>query len=178
VYIKKSKSLFLVEVVRWKINLFSNKRFSIKPIGYVRSKAKDSEVRDKNRLSQIIIFKEYIEALKGIEDFSHIIVLFWLDRISSREFRLRVYPRGRKDLPLLGVLATRSMFRPNPIGLTIVELVKVKQQMLVVRGLDAFNLTPVVDIKPYDFWDMNKELKVPKWWENLEKDKNKHRILF
>ncbi|MCW3998494.1 MAG: tRNA (N6-threonylcarbamoyladenosine(37)-N6)-methyltransferase TrmO [Candidatus Bathyarchaeota archaeon] len=149
--------------------MVSNKFFSIKPIGYVRTNADDSEVRDKNRLSQIIIFKEYAEALKGLEGFSHIIVLFWLHKISSKEFRLKVHPRGRKDLPLLGVLATRTMFRPNPIGLTIVELVKVKQKMLIVRGLDAFNLTPVIDIKPYDFWDIKKQLTVPKWWENLEK---------
>jgi tRNA-Thr(GGU) m(6)t(6)A37 methyltransferase TsaA len=149
--------------------MVSNNGFSIKPIGYVRTNADDSEVRDKNRLSQIIIFKEYAEALKGLEGFSHIIVLFWLHKISSKEFRLKVHPRGRKDLPLLGVLATRTMFRPNPIGLTIVELVKVKQKMLIVRGLDAFNLTPVIDIKPYDFWDIKKQLTVPKWWENLEK---------
>jgi tRNA-Thr(GGU) m(6)t(6)A37 methyltransferase TsaA len=147
----------------------SNKCFSIKPIGYVKTNATGSEVRDKNRLSQIIIFKEYVKALKGIEDFSHIIVLFWLHKISSKEFRFKVHPRGRKDLPLLGVLATRTMFRPNPIGLTIVELVKVKQEILTVRGLDAFNLTPIIDIKPYDFWDIKKPLKVPQWWENLEK---------
>lgn len=149
--------------------MVSNKSFSIKPIGYVRTNADDSEVRDKNRLSQIIIFKEYAEALNGLEGFSHIIVLFWLHKISSKESKLKVHPRGRKDLPLLGVLATRTMFRPNPIGMTIVELVKVKQKMLIVRGLDAFNLTPVIDIKPYDFWDIKKQLKVPKWWENLEK---------
>ena len=151
--------------------MFQSENFSIKPIGYVRTKAKGSEVRDKNRLSQIIVFDDYIEALKGIEEFSHIIVLFWLNKISSKELRLKVHPRGKKDLPLLGVFATRSMFRPNPIGMTIVELIKVEPKRLVVRGLDAFDLTPVLDLKPYDFWDVNKELKVPKWWKNLEKDK-------
>lgn len=151
--------------------MFQSENFSIKPIGYVRTKAKGSEVRDKNRLSQIIIFDDYIEAIEGIEEFSHIIVLFWLNKISSKELRLKVHPRGKKDLPLLGVFATRSMFRPNPIGMTIVELIKVEPKRLVVRGLDAFDLTPVLDLKPYDFWDVNKELKVPKWWKNLEKDK-------
>lgn len=151
--------------------MFQSENFSIKPIGYVRTKAKGPEVRDKNRLSQIIVFDDYIEAIEGIEDFSHIIVLFWLNKISSKELRLKVHPRGKKDLPLLGVFATRSMFRPNPIGMTIVELIKVEPKRLVVRGLDAFDLTPVLDLKPYDFWDVNKELKVPKWWKNLEKDK-------
>ncbi len=145
--------------------------FLVKSIGYVKTKAVGREVRDKSRLSQIIIFDDYVEALKGVEEFSHIVILFWLDRISSKEFHLKVHPRGRCDLPLLGVFATRSMFRPNPIGLTIVELIKVEHKMLVVRGLDAFNLTPVLDIKPYDFWDSDKELKVPKWWKNFENDK-------
>ena len=72
---------------------------------------------------------------------------------------------------MLGVFATRSMFRPNPIGLTIVELIKVEKNKLTVRGLDAFNLTPVIDIKPYDFWDANLEIQVPEWWKKLEKDK-------
>ena len=148
-----------------------DKVFSIKPIGYVETDATGLEVRDKNRLSQIVIFKKYTNALKGIEEFSHIIVLFWLDKILAKDFKLQVHPRGKKDLPLLGVLATRSMFRPNPIGLTIVELIKVKNEKLVVRGLDAFNLTPILDVKPYDFWDVKKDLKVPKWWKKLEEEK-------
>ena len=151
--------------------MVNDKAFSIKPIGYVSTDATGLEVRDKNRLSQIVILKKYEKALKGIEDFSHIIVLFWLDKISAKDFKLKVHPRGKKDLPLLGVLATRSMFRPNPIGLTIVELIEVKNETLVVRGLDAFNLTPILDLKPYDFWDVKKDLKLPKWWEKLEEKK-------
>ena len=139
-----------------------NNDYSVKSIGYVKTKAVGKEVRDKNRLSKIIIFDDYIAALEGIEDFSHIIVLFWLDRIKSKKSLLKVHPRGRKELPLLGVFATRSMFRPNPIGLTIVELIKAEPNTLLVRGLDAFDLTPVLDIKPYDFWDISQELKLPK----------------
>ena len=145
-----------------------NKIISIKPIGYVKTEAIGKEVRDKNRTSQVIIFDDYIDALEGIEGFSHIIVLFWLDRISIKQTRLKVHPRGRRDLPLLGVFATRSMFRPNPIGLTIVELVKKENKALLVRGLDAFNLTPVLDLKPFYFWDQDK-LTVPEWWHNLER---------
>ena len=147
-----------------------NNIISIKPIGYVKTEAIGKEVRDKNRTSQIIIFNDYIDALKGIEEFSHIIVLFWLDKISTKEIKLKVHPRGRRDLPLLGVFATRSMFRPNPIGLTIVDLIKIENDTLLVRGLDAFNLTPVLDIKPFDFWDRDKKITVPKWWHNLEKN--------
>ena len=151
--------------------MFENERISIKPIGYVKTKAKGSQVRDKQRLSKIIILNEYIQALEGIEDFSHIIVLFWLDKIPSKKMVLKVHPRGKEDFPLFGVFATRSMFRPNPIGLTIVELIKVEKNKLTVKGLDAFNLTPVIDVKPYDFWDANLEIQVPEWWKKLEKDK-------
>jgi tRNA-Thr(GGU) m(6)t(6)A37 methyltransferase TsaA len=149
--------------------MFQNKNISITPIGYVKTVAIGKEVRDKNRLSKIIVFDDYVEALKGIKGFSHLIVLFWLDKISPKEIRLKVHPRGRRDLPLLGVFATRSMFRPNPIGLTIVELVDIEHNILVVKGLDAFNLTPVLDIKPFDFWDRDKKLIVPEWWYNLDK---------
>lgn len=74
-------------------------------------------------------------------------------------------------MPLLGVLATRTNLRPNPIGLTLVELVKAEGNVLTVRGLDAFDGTPVLDIKPFDFWDLAKDAKVPDWWKKLEEEK-------
>jgi len=126
------------------------------------------EVKDKTRTSQIIVHHELTEALAGIEDFSHLFVLFWLHEISGEQRKtLKVHPRGRKDLPLLGVFATRTMLRPNPIGLTLVELVKVEGNVLTVRGLDALDGTPVLDIKPFDPWDTAKDAKVPRWWTKL-----------
>ena len=88
---------------------------------------------------------------------------------------LKVHPRGRIDLPFVGVFATRTNLRPNPIGLTLVELVKVESNVLIVRGLDAFNGTPVLDIKPYDYWDMAKNAKVPTWWIKLENEKKQNK---
>ena len=58
---------------------------------------------------------------------------------------------------MVGVFATRSMFRPNPIGLTIVKIIDVKKNMITVSGLDAFNLSPVLDIKPYVDWCKRKK---------------------
>lgn len=143
----------------------------VKPIGFVRTEAVGDEVKDKNRISQIIIHAEFAEALDGIEEFSHLFVLFWLNHVSREDVRLKVHPRGREDLPLLGVFATRTMYRPNPIGLTLVELVKVEGNVLTVRGLDAFDGTPVLDIKPFDRWDTAKDAKVPRWWTKLENEK-------
>ena len=143
----------------------------MKPIGFVKTEAVGDEVKDKNRISQIIIHAEFAEALDGIEEFSHLFVLFWLNQVSRENKRLKVHPRGRKDLPLLGVFATRTMLRPNPIGLTLVELVKIEGNVLTVRGLDALDGTPVLDIKPFDPWDTAKDVKVPRWWTKLKNEK-------
>jgi len=84
---------------------------------------------------------------------------------------LKVHPRGRQDMPLLGVFATRTNLRPNPIGLTLCELVKVEDNVLTVRGLDAYNDTPVLDVKPYDLWDCVPNARMPEWWKKLEAEK-------
>jgi tRNA-Thr(GGU) m(6)t(6)A37 methyltransferase TsaA len=144
----------------------------LKPIGVVRTTAVGDEVKDKTRISHIIIHSELAEALEGVDGFSHLFVLFWLHKIPDEQRKtLKVHPRGRKDLPLLGIFATRSMLRPNPVGLTLVELVKAEGNVLTVRGLDAFDGTSVLDIKPFDSWDMTKDVRVPSWWTKLENEK-------
>jgi tRNA (adenine37-N6)-methyltransferase len=149
-------------------------RILLRPIGFVKTDAVGNEVKEKSRLSEIIIRQDLQEALVGIEDFSHLFILFWLGEISPDDrMKLKVHPRGRKDLPLLGVLATRTNLRPNPLGLTLVELVKVDGNVLTVRGLDAFDATQILDIKPYDTWDSAAEPRVPKWWKKLQEEKIK-----
>ena len=86
----------------------------------------------------------------------------------------KVHPRGRNDMPLLGILATRTPYRPNPIGLTRVKLLKVEDNVVTVQGLDAYDGTPILDIKPFDSWDITEEFMIPEWWKKLEKErKNK-----
>jgi tRNA-Thr(GGU) m(6)t(6)A37 methyltransferase TsaA len=151
----------------------SREKIILKPIGFVRTEATGDEVKDKDRISQIIVNRELAEALDGIAEFSHLFVLFWLHEVMSEDRKtLKVHPRGREDLPLLGVFATRTKLRPNPVGLTLVELMKVEDNILTVRGLDAFDETPVLDLKPFDFWDMAKDVKVPKWWIKLQKEEH------
>ena len=141
------------------------------PIGRVKNEAVGDEVKDKSRISQIIIRDELVEALEGVDGFSHLFVLFWLNQISTQKrMTLKVHPRGRMDMPLLGVFATRTNLRPNPIGLTLVELLKVEGNILTVRGLDAFDGTPILDLKPFDFWDNAENARVPDWWINLNEE--------
>jgi tRNA-Thr(GGU) m(6)t(6)A37 methyltransferase TsaA len=154
----------------------SQENIALKPIGVVRTASVGNQVKDKTRISRIVIRDELAEALEGIDGFSHLFVLFWLHEISDEKRKtLKIRPRGRRDLPLLGVFATRTMLRPNPIGLTLVELVKVEGNVLTVRGLDAFDGTPVLDVKPFDSWDMAKDAKVPGWWTKLESERAKPR---
>lgn len=149
----------------------------MKPIGYVRTKAIGDEVKNKELVSEIHVNPELSGALDGITEYSHLHVLFWLHEISEdKRMTLKVQPRGRSDLPFIGVFAVRTNLRPNPIGLTMVELMGAESNILTVRGLDAFNGTPVLDIKPYDFWDIAKEIKVPNWWTKLEEEKKQNKI--
>ena len=144
----------------------------LNPMGYVKTEAVGDEVKDKSRISQIILRSNLVPALAGISGFSHVYVIFWMNQISEdKRLILTVHPRGRLDMPLLGVFATRTNLRPNPIGLTLVELLKVDGNILTVRGLDAFDGTPVLDIKPFDSWDNAEKAKVPEWWIKLNEDK-------
>ena len=147
-------------------------RIILNPIGYVKTTAKGEEIKDKASLSQIVLRDDLVEGLSGISDYSHLFVLFYLNQVSSEQRNtLKVHPRGRQDMPLVGVFVARTMLRPNPIGLTLVELVKVEGNVLTVRGLDAYDATPVLDIKTYDFWDMVENAKVPEWWKKINVEK-------
>jgi len=141
---------------------------TIRPIGVVETEATRDEVRDKGRVSRIVLRSGLEEALEGLEEFSHLYVLFWMHEVPGEVKPLRVHPRGRQEMPTVGVFATRSRQRPNSIGLTLVELLGVEGRVLTVRGLDAFHGTPVLDVKPYDGRDATEDARVPGWWMSLE----------
>jgi tRNA-Thr(GGU) m(6)t(6)A37 methyltransferase TsaA len=137
----------------------------LEPLGYVRSEF--DEVRgDRNEGYATLEFDpKYAEALDGIEEYSHIFVLYWMHKLdNSLRSTYKMHPRGREDLPLVGVLATRGKARPNPIGLTVVELVERRGNVLKVKGLDAYDGSPILDIKPYDHYDIKEGIRVPDWW--------------
>ena len=96
--------------------------------------------------SQIIIDSSLVAGLEGLEAGQQIVVVFYFHR--STDFDLLQHPRGDPSRPRRGVFALRSPNRPSPIGLTVVELIGIKNNILQVRGLDAINGTPVLDLKP------------------------------
>jgi len=118
--------------------------------------------------AEITIDVVWEEALDGIEEFSHIWVLWWIDRFDDPPEARHVHPERRAEMPLVGLLATRSPHRPFPIGLTAVRLLERSGNRLVVQGLDAFVDTPVLDIKPYlRRGDLVPEAVAPAWLERL-----------
>ncbi len=93
----------------------------------------------------IEIFPEYTEGLADLEGFSHIYIIFHLHKVNS--FRLKVIPF--LDTVEHGVFATRSPARPNPLGLSVAEIVSVKNNIIEIRGVDMLDGSPVLDIKPF-----------------------------
>ena len=142
----------------------------LQPIGHVITNASHEALRHQSAISKIVIDRKFARGLEGLEDFSHIYVLFWLHEIPKPCHRLMVHPRGRVDIEKVGVFATRSPHRPNPIGLTLVKLLSKKGRTLTVRGLDAYDGTPVLDIKSYDKRDSAPRPRVPAWWRKLERE--------
>jgi len=140
----------------------------LRPIGVVRNRIAEPEgVRWQEVVSRVEVEERYLPALEGIEGFSHLLILFYF-HARDREPALQVRPEGRADMPLVGVLATRSPRRPTPIGETVVELLQREGNALIVRGLDALDGTPVLDIKPYlPRGDQVEGARVPPWLERL-----------
>jgi len=115
-------------------------RFTVSPIGHVQK-------TDGRTL--IVVKEQYEPALLGVDKLEHIWVLWWFDRNDTPEKRsiLQVHPRGNPANPIRGVFATHSPVRPNLIAMTRCKVLSVKGNVIEVEGIDAFDDTPVLDIK-------------------------------
>lgn len=137
---------------------------TLKAIGTVKSEMKEP-TRQKSRdiISEIVIDEALTESLDNLDEFSHIIVIYWIHK-SRRTAPKKVRPMGNPTHELMGVFATRSPDRPNPVGKSTVRLLERRGNILKVQGLDAINGSPVIDIKPYiPGYDSPKEAKAPSW---------------
>jgi len=115
------------------------------PIGYVHNGAEE-DTDFEGLVSEIEILPEYAEGLHRIEENEELDIVFLFDR--STFYKMRAHPHHDPTQPEVGVFASRSPKRPNFLGLTRVRLLERRGNVLVVKGLDAFNGTPVIDIKP------------------------------
>ena len=103
-----------------------------------------------NVVSDIVVDSSLTEALDGLGEFSHIVVLYWMHQVAATgQLPMKVHPMGNQELPIVGLFATRSPHRPNSVGVTTVRLLQRQGNILKVEGLDATDGTPVIDIKPY-----------------------------
>ena len=148
-------------------------RINLNPIGFVSSSVTEQTDKNWSKItSKIILNSEYAGSLNGLEEFSHAIILTFLHQaFYNKEQHLIRRPRNLNSMPKVGIFAQRAKDRPNPIGITTVEIISVCNSSLEVKGLDAINETPVLDIKPYyPEYDKIINPKVPEWVNILMKD--------
>lgn len=119
-----------------------------KPIGHVENEFDDTVAPGKLRAaeSRIVVDPELAEGLQGLQPGQQVMVVFYFHQ--SQGYDLKQHPRGDRSRPQRGVFALRSPRRPNPIGVTVADLIAIEGNVLRVRGLDAINGTPVLDLKP------------------------------
>ena len=153
----------------------------LRPIGVVRVQATDEQVRQEEGEieGELEIFPEFEPALNGLEGYSHIFLIFYFHKLRPEQIGLlqvkpkRLVKRGftLEELPTLGVFALDSPSRPNPVGLTLVRLLRREGRRLFVKGLDAFDGTPILDIKGYRPDYRTDEYSIPDWHRRLMNEK-------
>ena len=152
----------------------STMTFHMNPVGSVHNTRTDPANSDHwgRVLSTIMISERFGEdCLAGLAEFSHVEVLFIFDQASERyDYRQRRPPRGRADLPPVGVFADRGPRRPNRVGATICEIISAEGRRVRVRGLDAVNGTPVLDLKPVMLEFLPANVHQPAWVSKLMHD--------
>lgn len=146
---------------------------TLKPVGFVKSPFTEIGDRDwREVVSEIHVDAALTPGLHGIEENSHLVVIYYLHKSKfDPAVDLIRRPMDRADLPARGVFALRTNYRPAPIALTTVELLKVEGNVLTVRGLDALDGSPVLDIKPYTpHLDHVEDVRTPAWVQRLRED--------
>ena len=148
--------------------------FTISPIAFVKNNR--GEAVDDNWgsvISEISLSDDMPEEVfDGLDGFSHLEIIFVFDRVHKDKIvHESSHPRGNEDYPRVGIFAQRKKARPNLIGATIVELIRVEQRSIFVRRLDAIDGTPVIDIKPVMLEFLPEgEVRQPEWSIDLMKD--------
>jgi tRNA-Thr(GGU) m(6)t(6)A37 methyltransferase TsaA len=144
----------------------------LRQIAVCRTETPDINVAKCRRdvITTIKVFAPYQEALLGIEAYSHLMVIFWMHQVA--DLPLVTHPRGDTALDKVGAFALRGRNHPNPLGLAVVQLLSTEINEITVKGLDAFDGTPVLDIKPYDDYDVVQNPRVPAWFKQKSRARN------
>lgn len=145
----------------------SKGRIQLIPIGKaINTIKKPSLTGWKDLVTEIVLDTQYTKGLDGIEDYSHVIVVYWMGK--EKECHLKHHPQGRTDVPYGGIFACRCPQRPNRIAISTVKLLSRKKNSIKVEGLDILDGTLILDIKPYTpVYDLVKKARVPAWVKRL-----------
>ncbi len=120
-------------------------------IGRIRTPYKDSapfQPTGDPTLCKIELHKEYQQGLYLLDEFKYIYVLYWLHRIEPNKSKMLAIPPWSDGMPV-GLFASRSPNRPNPIGLSVVQIIDIRGNEIIISSIDVFDNTPLIDIKPY-----------------------------
>ncbi len=164
----------------------SYEEIRLRPIGMVRNESKKIAWQKENwreraarmkaqrdAVSELIIDGVEVEALDNIEDYSHITVIYWAHLVDEvrRAETVKVHPIGNPEFPEVGVFATHSPVRPNPVLVTTARLLERNGNVLKVTGLDALDGSPVLDIKPYvPPQGELKDAAAPSWMRQINRE--------
>lgn len=150
---------------------------NLTPIGEVHTQATKDEIRSRSgrSVAEVEVYERFEDALDGLAGFSHVFVIGYFNQLRPEQIGpLRVKPRGLlkqglslDELPTRGVFALDSPTRPNPLSLSLVSLVTLEGRFLQVSGLDLFDGTPVLDLKPYQPQYRADEYGLPEWYVQL-----------
>jgi len=134
----------------------SDKTFTLEKIGSIRKAGKRTT---------IVLHKAFRPALKGLDRFSHVWVIWWFDRndTPSKRATLQVFPRSNTDNPLTGVFACRAPVRPNLIAMSLCRVLSVKDGVVEIEKIEALSNTPVLDLKPYMPGSDSADASLPSW---------------
>ena len=152
-------------------------KITFEAVGVVSTEASQADIKGEKKglRGEVEVYPEYQEALEGINGYSHLFIISYLNQLRSDQIGpLKVRPKrllkrgmALQDLPVLGVFSLDSPTRPNPIGLTLVRLVERQGGRLKVEGLDLFDGTPVLDLKGYRPEYRTEEASFPDWYREL-----------
>ncbi len=128
----------------------TSRQLIITPIGFIRSPITEKEKAPKmgseeSVIGELVIDRAYADALVGLAPGQKVLILYWMDK--AERDTLQVHPRRDYSRPIRGVFSTRSPDRPNPIAIDAVEILEINGTVLRVRGIDALDQTPLIDIK-------------------------------
>ena len=148
----------------------TKKEFVIEPIGIIHSLFKTTDgmpiqPRFSDAVGKVEVFRKFKNGLKDINGFSHIMLVYWFHKSSGFKLHARPFLDNKEK----GIFAIRSPNRPNPIGISVVKLKKIEDNVLTVEGIDVLDNTPLIDIKPYVPEFDNSKIKIGWLKEKIKK---------